>query len=658
MAGAGARLAGARGSPIRWTSTDGIRRALLALSGVLIATALLTPSLSADVYEIQPGDTLSGLAQRFGVSQGVIRALNPGLDDQPYIYAGQEITLPDNLQPLAPAAAPLPAPARLVHTVQPNDTLSALSALYNVPQSDILAFNPSLDPDLLFVGAELVIRDDFAPPPPPATAPPAPGGAGLVRYLVQPGDTVSALAARFGIPIVVFLSLNPELSDAFLLVGQEIVVPADRLPLADTRTVARIATYVVEPGDSASAIAAAYGLSLAQLVAANPGVDLSIIYVGQSLQLPLLGAVPPPVDDGVATPPRESVTYEVRPGDSARAIAQMAETNLDTLRLLNPGVDLSIVFVGQSLTVPRFEIPPPPPGSVLARPPAGRRYVVQSGDTLTAIAASVGLGPPELAALNPGINPDLLSVGQAVTLPGTEPIPIASRTVATDTGDTLEHVAARLGVLPHTLLANNPSLDLSGWIPAGTVFRVPNREGVIVTVRPGDTLSAIAAAHGSSVGAILADPRSGVTDSNQLILGQEVVVPITVPDFIWPVAGDVTDGFGVCRSADCSARHRGLDIGGLAFPGGPVAAIAEGTVTFAGGSYCCGLGFYVEIEHANGWISRYAHLAGPPPVATGQRLAQGALVGYSGSTGFSTGVHLHLELEHHEWFLDALNYLP
>ena len=156
----------------------------------------------------------------------------------------------------------------------------------------------------------------------------------------------------------------------------------------------------------------------------------------------------------------------------------------------------------------------------------------------------------------------------------------------------------------------------------------------------------------------MADPRNGVTDSNGLIAGQELIVPVRVPNFVWPVAGDITDRFGLCRTSDCGVRHHGTDIAQIQSPGGPVVAIAGGEVVFAGGSYCCGLGFFVEIDHGNGWLSRYGHLNGQPPVFEGQIVGSGETIGFSGTTGFSTGVHLHLEMEHNDFLLDALNYLP
>ena len=177
----------------------------------------------------------------------------------------------------------------------------------------------------------------------------------------------------------------------------------------------------------------------------------------------------------------------------------------------------------------------------------------------------------------------------------------------------------------------------------------------MVDVFAGDTLRGIAAAQGTTVLALALAADNGVTDPNGLIAGQEILIPVTTPEFVWPAQGLLTDGFGACRTGDCSLRHHGTDI---AQDGGAALAMAAGVVTFAGGSYCCGLGFHLEIDHGNGWLSRYAHLAGPPWVVEGEEVAAGEPIGQVGTTGFSTGVHLHVELEHNGWLLDALNYVP
>ena len=274
---------------------------------------------------------------------------------------------------------------------------------------------------------------------------------------------------------------------------------------------------------------------------------------------------------------------------------------------LNPRLNLNLIRIGQALVVPLVDLPPPPPGTVGAGPAPQLTYTVQPGDTVSGIGLQYGADAAAITRLNPGLNPNLISVGQTLFVPGTVPIPTVSRTFVPDFGDSIEYVAAAAGVTPHTLLANNPGLA-AGYIGPGTAMRVPDREGVIVDVRTGDTLQAIAAQFGTTVSALVEAPFNGVTDPNGLIAGQELLVPIIVPVFVWPAHGQLTDGFGVCRSWDCSVRHRGVDI---AQNGGALLAMADGVVTAVGGSWCCGLGFFVEIDHGNGWVSVYGHLNGP-----------------------------------------------
>jgi murein DD-endopeptidase MepM/ murein hydrolase activator NlpD len=111
-----------------------------------------------------------------------------------------------------------------------------------------------------------------------------------------------------------------------------------------------------------------------------------------------------------------------------------------------------------------------------------------------------------------------------------------------------------------------------------------------------------------------------------------------------PMPGQVvTSAFGVRRDPllGTAAMHPGIDF--RARPGTAVPATAAGTVTRAG--WAGGYGRMVEIDHGNGYRTRYAHLSGID-VTVGQKVARGETIGHTGSTGRSTGPHLHYEIRH------------
>jgi murein DD-endopeptidase MepM/ murein hydrolase activator NlpD len=118
--------------------------------------------------------------------------------------------------------------------------------------------------------------------------------------------------------------------------------------------------------------------------------------------------------------------------------------------------------------------------------------------------------------------------------------------------------------------------------------------------------------------------------------------------FIWPCDGVVTSGFGM----RWGRMHEGIDIG-CAY-GAPNRAAAAGTVIYAG--WMSGYGNLVVVDHGNGLSTAYAH-ASSLAVSVGQSVAQGQTVSYVGSTGHSTGPHLHFEVRVNGVAVDPLQYL-
>jgi murein DD-endopeptidase MepM/ murein hydrolase activator NlpD len=130
--------------------------------------------------------------------------------------------------------------------------------------------------------------------------------------------------------------------------------------------------------------------------------------------------------------------------------------------------------------------------------------------------------------------------------------------------------------------------------------------------------------------------------------GQSSTGAVSSEGLIWPVNGPVTSGFGM----RWGRMHTGIDI---AVPTGtPVHASASGTVVYAG--WMSGYGYLVAIDHGNGLATAYAHNSSLL-VAVGQHVAQGDTISLSGSTGHSTGPHVHFEVRVNGVPVDPLLYL-
>jgi murein DD-endopeptidase MepM/ murein hydrolase activator NlpD len=166
----------------------------------------------------------------------------------------------------------------------------------------------------------------------------------------------------------------------------------------------------------------------------------------------------------------------------------------------------------------------------------------------------------------------------------------------------------------------------------------------------GDTQAATGTGWGSAASNVARSP-SGWGSSNPQAQGTAVPPAVVPPGAvaIWPVSGPITSFYG-------PAHPLGIDIG--VNTGTPIRAMAAGVVTFSGGDPCCSYGYYVDIDHGNGVMTRYGHLVVPSALRPGQVVRIGDVIGYSGSTGFSTGPHLHFEVRFHGVPVNPLLVLP
>jgi LysM repeat protein len=252
---------------------------------------------------------------------------------------------------------------------------------------------------------------------------PAPHG--WTTHVVRSGDTVAAIAVRYGTTNGVVIRRNRLQAGGHMLqVGQRLSVPrtakmaaqaaarakAARVAAAKKRAAEiRRTTYTVRSGDTLSGIASKRGVSLASLLKRNRLKATSTIYAGQKLRIPGASGGSSSSARPVA---RASVTttYRVRSGDTLGAIAARAKMPLGTLLKLNRLSMRSVIHPGQVLKVKASK-------AAAARATSTARYTVRSGDTLSAIAVRLGTTQAALVKANRLRNPNSLRVGQRLAVP-------------------------------------------------------------------------------------------------------------------------------------------------------------------------------------------------------------------------------------------------
>ncbi|HXD08451.1 MAG TPA: peptidoglycan DD-metalloendopeptidase family protein [Anaerolineales bacterium] len=270
------------------------------------------------------------------------------------------------------------------------------------------------------------------------------------------------------------------------------------------------------------------------------------------------------------------------------------------------------------------------------------KYVVQDGDTVFGIAEKFGLTPETILWGNYGVlqdNPHSLKVGQELSI-----LPVDGvywQWLAENKGG-LPAFAKYFGVQAQDILdlpANHLDLATVGDIsnpniPDGTWLIIPGgkRELISWSAPLGVTRENPASARVLGPGAC--DAVSGGA--------------VGYGTFIWPSNNHYLSGF------DFSAIHRGIDIAGN--EGEAVYATDAGVIVYAGWNNY-GYGNMVMIDHGNGFQSLYAHLSAFN-VGCGQSVGQGDVIGAIGTTGSSTGSHLHFEILSSTYKMNPWDVLP
>ena len=235
--------------------------------------------------------------------------------------------------------------------------------------------------------------------------------------------------------------------------------------------------YTVRPGDTVSGLAVRHGTTTSAIVTANGLDSRASIRVGQTLAIPSRASAPNPAAATTAA----STTYTVRAGDTVSHIAARTGTSVSAIISANELDARGFVRAGQRLVIPAAAGTPKAPAAAAATGPAAVTYTVKPGDTVSHIAARAGLSVAAVLKANGLATGSVIHPGQTLALPGAA-APAGEASTSTSpsngtylvaSGDTLTHVAARHGTTVAALRSANAGLDSRGTIRVGQVLTVP-----------------------------------------------------------------------------------------------------------------------------------------------------------------------------------------
>ena len=217
----------------------------------------VTPPSGAVTYTVQRNDNLTEIAARFGTTVAELVRLN-NIADPNLIYPGQVLIIRESGGSTPPSGA-------TTYTVQRGDNLTEIAARFGTTVAELVRLNNIADPNLIYPGQVLVIRESGGSTPP----------SGTTTYTVQRGDTLSEIAERFGTTVSALVMANNIADRDRIYPGQVLVIPAGGC----------VDNYIVQRGDTLSEIAERFGTTVARLASLNNIRNTDRIYVGQVLSL-------------------------------------------------------------------------------------------------------------------------------------------------------------------------------------------------------------------------------------------------------------------------------------------------------------------------------------------------------------------------------------
>ena len=230
------------------------------------------------------------------------------------------------------------------------------------------------------------------PMPLPAPLPAYMGcSSGAVPYTVEEGDTLYSIARLYGTTVADILAANPGLGE-MIYIGQILCVPIPK-PCRGQK-------YTVQPGDTFYNISRKFGITVSELMAANPNISQNMLMTGSVICVPMMVMRPCPAG---------AMTYTVMSGDTLTTIAERFSVSVYALTIANPGMAIDNLMPGMRLCIAPFACQPPCVDS--------ERYVICEGEDLMKLAEKFTVTTDDILRANPFMPPCYFMCGHPICIP-------------------------------------------------------------------------------------------------------------------------------------------------------------------------------------------------------------------------------------------------
>ena len=307
------------------------------------------------------------------------------------------------------------------YTVQSGDTLSGIALKFSTTSNKLAQLNSISNPNLIYVGQRLLVNQSSnsnSSSSGQSSSTTTNTETSSASYTVKSGDTLSGIASQYNTTVNQIVSLNQLSNPNLIYVGQVLKLKNSQTTNSSSSSsstaATTVGTYTVKAGDTLSAIASRYSTSSSTLASLNSLSNPNLIYVGQVLKVSSNASTSSSTSSSANSTVTTAASYTVKAGDTLSAIAAKYGTTYQALASTNSISNPNDIYVGQVIKVSATATAAS--SQAASSTNSNGSYTVKSGDTLYGIALANGLNWQTLAKQNGISDPNVIFVGQKLSL--------------------------------------------------------------------------------------------------------------------------------------------------------------------------------------------------------------------------------------------------